>query len=201
MLVGLNGCNSSVDEYTCTCMSVGLNACNSSVDECTYIYMSVGLNGCNNSVDECTFIYMSVGLNDCNCVYIGLAKTIYIRCMYGTFGRKITKYTVIYGAYIRFWPTLLIHFLYLAAYITLALLRKLLAHFFTLLHHTYFTASLTLLRKLLVHFFTALSLPYRCTVPPYRCTLPPYRCTLPPYRCYNAAQYPNQALYANTLAS
>jgi hypothetical protein len=26
--------------------------------------------------------------------------------MYGIFGREITKYTVIYGAYIRFWPTL-----------------------------------------------------------------------------------------------
>ena len=37
---------------------------------------------------------------------LGLATTIYIRFMYGTFGRKITKYTVIYGEYIRFWPTL-----------------------------------------------------------------------------------------------
>jgi hypothetical protein len=35
-----------------------------------------------------------------------LARTIYIRCVYGIFGREITKYTVIYGAYIRFWPTL-----------------------------------------------------------------------------------------------
>ena len=26
--------------------------------------------------------------------------------IYGIFGREITKYTVIYGAYIRFWPTL-----------------------------------------------------------------------------------------------
>jgi hypothetical protein len=31
---------------------------------------------------------------------------IYIQCIYGTFGREITKYTVIYGGYIRFWPTL-----------------------------------------------------------------------------------------------
>ena len=31
---------------------------------------------------------------------------MYIRCMYGIFGREITKYTVIYGVYIRFWPTL-----------------------------------------------------------------------------------------------
>ena len=37
---------------------------------------------------------------------IGLARTIYIRCMYGIFGRGITKYTVIYDVYIRFWPTL-----------------------------------------------------------------------------------------------
>jgi len=46
----------------------------------------------------------------CVCVMydkcVGLARTIHIRCIYGVFGRKITKYTVIYGAYIRFWPTL-----------------------------------------------------------------------------------------------
>jgi len=35
-----------------------------------------------------------------------LARTIYIRCIYGNVGREITNYTVIYGAYIRFWPTL-----------------------------------------------------------------------------------------------
>ena len=32
---------------------------------------------------------------------------IYIRCTYSTFGREIAKYTVIYGAYVRFWPTTL----------------------------------------------------------------------------------------------
>ena len=37
---------------------------------------------------------------------LGLARTIYIRCIYGTFGREIIKYTVIYGVYTRFWPTL-----------------------------------------------------------------------------------------------
>jgi hypothetical protein len=37
---------------------------------------------------------------------IGLARTIYIRCVYGIFGREITKYTTIYGVFIRFWPTL-----------------------------------------------------------------------------------------------
>ena len=31
---------------------------------------------------------------------------IYIRCIYGIFGWEITKYTIIYGVYIRFWPTL-----------------------------------------------------------------------------------------------
>ena len=40
----------------------------------------------------------------CKCV--GLARTIYIRCIYGMYGRGITKYTVIYGAYIWPWPTL-----------------------------------------------------------------------------------------------
>jgi hypothetical protein len=38
----------------------------------------------------------------------GMARTIYIRCTYGIFGREITKNTVIYGVYIRFWPTLAI---------------------------------------------------------------------------------------------
>jgi len=31
---------------------------------------------------------------------------IYIRCIYGVFGREFTKYTVIHVVYIRFWPTL-----------------------------------------------------------------------------------------------
>ena len=47
------------------------------------------------------------------------AATIYMRCIYGTyiryintvyihgiFGRNMSRYTVIYGAYIRLWPTL-----------------------------------------------------------------------------------------------
>ena len=38
---------------------------------------------------------------------VGLARTIYIRCIYGNLGREITKYTVIYGVYVRSWPTLL----------------------------------------------------------------------------------------------
>jgi len=37
---------------------------------------------------------------------VGLVRTIYIQCIHGILGREITKYTVIYGAYIRFWPTL-----------------------------------------------------------------------------------------------
>jgi len=39
-------------------------------------------------------------------IFVGLARTIYIRCIYGIFGRETTKYTVIYGVSIRFWPTL-----------------------------------------------------------------------------------------------
>ena len=45
---------------------------------------------------------------------VGLAITVYIiyGAIYiytvtsGMYGREITKYMVIYGAYIRFWPTL-----------------------------------------------------------------------------------------------
>jgi hypothetical protein len=39
-------------------------------------------------------------------VGLGLAKTINIRCIYGIFGGEITKYTVMYGVYIRSWLTL-----------------------------------------------------------------------------------------------
>jgi len=34
---------------------------------------------------------------------------IYIGCIYGIFGREITKYMVIYDVLIRLWPTLMIH--------------------------------------------------------------------------------------------
>jgi hypothetical protein len=37
---------------------------------------------------------------------VGLSRTIYIRCTYGIFGREITKYMVIYGVFVRLWPTL-----------------------------------------------------------------------------------------------
>jgi len=41
-----------------------------------------------------------------NTVCVGLARTIYVQCIYGNFGREIIKCTVIYGVNIRFWPTL-----------------------------------------------------------------------------------------------
>jgi hypothetical protein len=50
-------------------------------------------------------------LHSCmRCGYVGLARIIYIyiRFIYGIFGREITKYTAIYGVHIRFWPTLCI---------------------------------------------------------------------------------------------
>jgi len=36
---------------------------------------------------------------------LGLARTTYTQCTYGTFGLEITIYTGIY-VYVRFWPTL-----------------------------------------------------------------------------------------------
>jgi len=51
-------------------------------------------------------------LHSCmRCGYVGLARIIYIyiRFIYGIFGREITKYTAIYGVHIRFWPTLQHH--------------------------------------------------------------------------------------------
>jgi len=43
------------------------------------------------------YVAASSGAHDI--VSLGLAITIYIRCMYGKFGREITKYTVIYGSF------------------------------------------------------------------------------------------------------
>ena len=37
-----------------------------------------------------------------------MVKTIRVRCIYSIVGRDITKYTVMYGIYIRFWLALLI---------------------------------------------------------------------------------------------
>jgi len=40
-------------------------------------------------------------------LHVGLTRTINTR-MHGIFGREITKYTTIYGVYIRSWPTLVV---------------------------------------------------------------------------------------------
>ena len=42
--------------------------------------------------------------------HTGLARTIHIRFIYGILSGKITIYTVTYGVYIRFWPTLSEHY-------------------------------------------------------------------------------------------
>ena len=43
-------------------------------------------------------------LAQCSCV--GLARTIYIRCIYGIVCRDCIECRAIYSVYIRFWPTL-----------------------------------------------------------------------------------------------
>jgi len=63
----------------------------------------------NNSMHEQTVQAMRTIQTNCanrENNSIGLARTIYIRCIYGIFGREIIHYTFIYGVYIRFWPTL-----------------------------------------------------------------------------------------------
>jgi len=53
--------------------------------------------------------YIRVGQNHTYKVFLA-GKSPYIRSytvyIYSIFGREIIKYTVIYGVYIRFWPTL-----------------------------------------------------------------------------------------------
>jgi hypothetical protein len=41
--------------------------------------------------------------------WVGLARTIHLRCIYGNFGRLFIIYTVMYNVYIQFWPTLIMH--------------------------------------------------------------------------------------------
>ena len=54
----------------------------------------------------CVCVCMCVCLCVCVCVCVGLARTMYIQCVYGKLGREITKYAVMYGVYVPFWPTL-----------------------------------------------------------------------------------------------
>jgi len=71
---------------------------------CALVIICVFTSEC---VSVCANVCMAC-VDVCVCMYVGLARTIYIRCIYGIFGREITEYTVIHGVYIRFWPTLLV---------------------------------------------------------------------------------------------
>ena len=59
---------------------------------------------------------LRVDQNQIHTVYIGYfwqgnhQMYGHIRCILGISGREITKFTVIYGAYMRIWPTLPISF-------------------------------------------------------------------------------------------
>jgi len=48
-------------------------------------------------MSDCLMHQHYMSLPRASALYVGLARTIYIRCIYGIFGREITKYTVIYG--------------------------------------------------------------------------------------------------------
>jgi len=85
--------------YVATCTGGGVCAC-----ACVYTYVCMWLH-----IWDVDVRFERVRCIRVTYTYIGLARTIYIRCIYGIFGREITKYTVIYGVYIRFWPTLHIY--------------------------------------------------------------------------------------------
>ena len=64
--------------------------------------------------------------NECDLSRVGQNRIYqnhtYIRCIYGIFGREITKYTVIYGVYIQYWPNLRIYTpLYMTVYLVFSL--------------------------------------------------------------------------------
>ena len=47
--------------------------------------------------------------NSCcvHALHLGLVRTVYIRFIFGVLGGETTNYTIMYVAYIRFWPTLI----------------------------------------------------------------------------------------------
>jgi len=57
-------------------------------------YIDVGLTACIEAFIALLFLELAI-----SCIYINTGT-------FGVFGREITKYTVIYGTYIRFWPDL-----------------------------------------------------------------------------------------------
>jgi len=70
----------------------------------TYYFVSRIINRVSQNNNNRIYYYVHVLL-------IGLARTIhtvYVRYFGGILGREITKYTGIFGVYIRFWPTLVI---------------------------------------------------------------------------------------------
>jgi len=75
---------------------------------CVCMFLSVCVGTCNtacvyhNNQDACDLPSPAA----CVCTCVGLARTIYSWCIYFIFGREITKYTVIYGEHVPFWPTL-----------------------------------------------------------------------------------------------
>ena len=94
----------------------------------TWLYTKAFYQGMHIHTRACTYTPKQIQMLGCTCMHtgevrfralqqkqmrghwahtwlVGLARTIYI---YGILGREITKYTVIYGVYIRFWPTLMI---------------------------------------------------------------------------------------------
>jgi hypothetical protein len=71
-----------------------------------------------HSSDTCHIFWVGHNHNHIQCVigvfgreitrYIGLARTMYIRCVYSILAGKSPNtrlYTVHYGVYVRFWPT------------------------------------------------------------------------------------------------
>ena len=57
----------------------------------------------NRATDKTLSVRLSVGPNP-----RGLARTVYVRCIYSPLGREIAKCTVMYGIYILLQPTLAI---------------------------------------------------------------------------------------------
>jgi len=108
----------------CVCTCVFMSAC-ACVCRCVFMYTCACVCRCvfmYTCACACTCVFMYTCACVCRCVcrcvvlhatllagvqhplvcfspviYVRLARTLYIRCIYGIFSRKITRYTVIYG--------------------------------------------------------------------------------------------------------
>jgi hypothetical protein len=107
---GRAGAGSMPGVNVCVCVYICVHYCGTKTAKMTLDLVLIirvswgpGMAFCSSAV---SYYSNTLNVHSREAAHLGLARTIYIWCIYGIFGREITKYTVKCGVYIRFWPTL-----------------------------------------------------------------------------------------------